>query len=68
VPPRTSAALLCRPLLAGCTRPVTYYAAHAAERPHAAERQARVSRFSDARTSRMFSRCSYEMVLIGQRG
>ncbi len=26
------AALLCLPLLAGCTKPVTYYAAHEAER------------------------------------
>jgi hypothetical protein len=26
------AALLCLPLLAGCTKPVTYYAEHAAER------------------------------------
>jgi hypothetical protein len=25
-------------------------------------------RISDTRTSRMFSRCSYEMVLIGDRG
>jgi hypothetical protein len=30
-PPQT-AALLCLPLLAGCTKPVTYYAAHADER------------------------------------
>jgi hypothetical protein len=31
-PPQTAAALLCLPLLAGCTKQVTYYAAHAAER------------------------------------
>ena len=30
--PKMIAALLFLPLLAGCTKPVTYYAAHAAER------------------------------------
>jgi hypothetical protein len=29
---RLIAALLCLPALAGCTKPVTYYAAHADER------------------------------------
>jgi hypothetical protein len=31
-PPQTAVALLCPPLLAGCTKPVAYYAAHANER------------------------------------
>jgi hypothetical protein len=30
--PKMIAALLCLPLLVGCTKPVTYYATHAAER------------------------------------
>jgi hypothetical protein len=31
-PPKTAAVLVCLPLLAGCTKPVTYYAAHDVER------------------------------------
>jgi hypothetical protein len=37
-PSQTAAALLCLPLLAGCTKPVTYYAAHADERHARVER------------------------------
>jgi len=35
---RLIAALLCLPALAGCTKPVTYYAAHADERHARVER------------------------------
>jgi hypothetical protein len=35
---RKSFVVLCLPLLAGCTKPVTYYAAHADERKARVER------------------------------